>query len=356
MLNKEKGILKKLIDAINPYSWTMTLRNILFDAGVIKTHEFDTPIICVGNITVGGTGKTPHTEYIVKLLKDKFNTTVLSRGYGRKSKGYIKADNGTTAAMIGDEPTQIKNKFPDIDVCVCEKRATGIKNIIAEDKKPDVILLDDAYQHRHVKAGLNILLIDYGRPLWQDCVMPFGRMRESERGLNRADVAIITKCDGVTDEELRWCKRYIETKKRIPVFFTTMRYGSLYRMSDKEKLENIDKRTKVMLITGIANPHPLKKEVESLGVKTCTMQYPDHHNFNDNDIKDIILTYNALGDNKIIITTEKDAARLRETASLPDEIKEVIYVMPIEVEFLYNEKKMFNQIIENYVTENSRNS
>ena len=356
MLNKEKGILKKLADAINPYCWIMWLRNKAFDRGIIKSNSFNIATISIGNITVGGTGKTPHTEYIVRLLKDKYNIAVLSRGYGRKSKGFLKADHSTPMTLIGDEPKLIKNKFPNVDVCVCEKRVNGISNIITGNKEVDVILLDDAYQHRHVKPGLNILLVDYNRPIWQDCVIPFGRLRESSNGLQRADMAIITKCDKITTEEREWCKRYIKKEKDIPVFFTAMQYGSLYRMDDKEPLKEIEKNTNILLVTGIANPYPLRKEIENLGAKVCTKQYHDHHNFSDNDIKDIISAHEALGKESIIITTEKDAVRLQDLPSLPNEIKKNIYIMPIEVVFLYDNEKMFNQIIENYVTENSRNS
>ena len=354
MLNKEKNILFRFIDAINPYFWITWLRNMAFDHKIIKSHTFDIATISIGNITVGGTGKTPHTEYIAKLLKDKHNTVVLSRGYGRKSKGYIKADENTPMQIIGDEPAQIKNKFPDIDVCVCEKRAIGIKSIMAENKDIEVILLDDAYQHRHVKAGLSILLIDNNRPLWQDCILPFGRMRESIQGIKRADIVIITKCNEITDKEHDWCKEYIKSIKDIPVFFTAIRYGTPYRMSDRKPLEEI--KGERLLVTGIANPSPLKEELEKSGATTYMKQYSDHHNFTTHDIKEITAAYNNLNTNGIIITTEKDAVRLLQHTALPKEIKDVIYVMPIEVAFLYNEEKMFNQIIENYVTENSRNS
>ena len=355
MLNRKKGILKRVADAINPYAWIMALRNIAFDRGAIKSHGTGIATICIGNITVGGTGKTPHTEYLAKILKERHRIAILSRGYGRKSKGYIKAGVETPAAMIGDEPAQIKNKFPGIDVCVCEKRVTGIRNILAEDKEVEAILLDDAYQHRHVKAGLNILLTDYNRPLWQDCVMPFGRMREYESGIRRADIVIITKCDGITAEERAWCKEYIKRTKEMPVFFTAMQYGSIYRMSDRKEKPELKRESDVLLVTGIANPGPLKKEIEKRGARVHIMRYPDHHSFSDSDIREIAQTYNRLGTDKTIITTEKDAARLQEHPALPEEIRKAVHIMPIEVVFLYGEEKMFNKTIYDYVTENSRN-
>ena len=169
----KRSFLRVLADAVNPYSWVMTARNKAFDAGVLKSREFAVPTICVGNISVGGTGKTPHIEYITRLLKERYTIAVLSRGYGRKSKGYIKADEHSTMELIGDEPYQIKDKFKNIDVAVCEKRVKGIEQLTAGNSALQAILLDDAFQHRYVKAGLNILLIDSNRPVWRDNVMPF---------------------------------------------------------------------------------------------------------------------------------------------------------------------------------------
>ena len=355
MLDREKEILKRIADIINPYSWITAIRNKAFDTGVAKSLEFGIPTICIGNITVGGTGKTPHTEYLVRLLKEKYKTAILSRGYGRHTKGYIKATEGFTASMIGDEPAQMKNKFPEVDVYVCERRADGIRNILAEENRTDVILLDDAYQHRHVKAGINILLIDSNRPLWQDCILPFGRLRENGNGIRRADITIITKCGNITEKEREWCKSHIRKIKEIPVFFTAIRYGSMYRMSDMKPFAESLNGHDVLLVTGIANPVPLIKEIEGKGAKVHEIRYPDHHCFCDSDIKEIASAFKSLGSGGLIITTEKDAARLQQRR-LPENIKEKIYIAPIEVAFLYNEEKMFNQIIESYVTENSRNS
>ena len=257
MIEKKRGFLKKICDIANPYSWITTTRNRLFDCGLIKSHIFSIPTICIGNISVGGTGKTPHTEYLVRLLKEKFHTAVLSRGYGRKSKGYILAQENTPMSIIGDEPFQIKSKFKhDINVAVCEKRVIGIEKLTKDAEETEVILLDDAFQHRHVKAGLNILLIDSSHPIWQDCILPFGRMRESENGIRRADIAIITKCKNLTDEEKNFCRNHIKKIKDIPVFFSRMRYGELYPLFGCYKKE-ISQETDVLLVTGIARPEPL---------------------------------------------------------------------------------------------------
>lgn len=354
MKDKKRGILRGFADILNPYSWITAARNRLFDNGLIASHSFDIPTICIGNISVGGTGKTPHTEYLIRLLKERFRTAVLSRGYGRNSKGYILADSTATAEKIGDEPFQIKSKFRDIDVAVCEKRVTGIEMITTGLKETEVILLDDAFQHRHVKAGLNIVLIDSNRPIWHDCILPFGRMRESAAGLRRADIAIITKCDGITPKQKQFCIDYIKGIKDIPVFFSHMRYGELYSLcgcSDNRMTTG----TEVLLITGIANPQPLKLEIEKQCAKVSMMTYADHHNFTATDFKEIAERYNGMkATEKIIVTTEKDATRIIGNHDTPQIIKDNTFVMPIEVEIPDN-KELFNKIILDYVTENSRN-
>ena len=350
-----RDILKQIADIVNPYSWIMATRNMLFDIGVIRSREFTVPTICIGNISVGGTGKTPHTEYLVKLLKDKFRTIVLSRGYGRCSKGYIMSDKNSTMKMIGDEPFQIKNKFKEIDVAVCEKRVIGIENIISSIKDAGVILLDDAFQHRYVKAGLNVLLIDTVRPIWNDCILPFGRLRESACGIKRADIVIMTKCEGISVEQCGMFRNYIKRIKDIPVFFSSMKYGELYPLSGTER-KRIVNGSNVLLVTGIARPEPLKKEIERQGAIVSLLRYADHHNFNSDDFREISRRYVALkGSNRLIVTTEKDATRIVQNPEVPAIIKENIHVMPIDIEILNEEKEMFNKIILDYVTENSRN-
>lgn len=345
-------IINKILNAINPYHWITWLRNLAFDNGIITSRKFTIPVICIGNITVGGTGKTPHTEYLINSLHDKYRIAVLSRGYGRKSKGYIKADAESVMEIIGDEPYQIKNKFPDITVAVDEKRVHGIELLQKEGTQPDIILLDDAFQHRYVKAGLNILLIDSNLPIWKDRVLPFGRLRESMAGIKRADIIIFTKCNaGMNSEEMEYFRRMTGMKERIPIFFSTMRYGNPYPLlTDAVKEEPRFKDTEVLLLTGIANPKPLKKELEKRGANVKLLQYADHHNFSTEELNDIANKFkNTKNKNKIIITTEKDAARLTAQKALPLVIKEHTYILPIEVDFLNEEKNMFNKIISDYV-------
>jgi tetraacyldisaccharide 4'-kinase len=358
MIDQKRGIAAILSDAINPYRWVTALRNAMFDAGLAKSHVFKTPTIFIGNITVGGTGKTPHTEYLVELLSRKHRIAVLSRGYGRRSRGYVKANASTPMPELGDEPFQIKNKYPGIHVAVCEKRVTGITNLLAEEKEIEAILLDDAYQHRHVKAGLNILLIDSNRPIWQDCVLPFGRMRESMAGMKRADVVIITKCNGITPQQQEWCRNHVRKIKDIPVFFSGMRYGNHYPVfKEAAAPADIAAYDEILLVTGIAKPAPLKSEIESRGAKVTLMQFGDHHNFTAADFEGIAARFEKMRcPRKAIITTEKDATRLLQREDLPQTVKENIYALPIKVEILEGKEELFNQIIENYVTENSRDS
>lgn len=351
----KRNILRRLTDCINPYALVMAARNKAFDTGTIKSHKFGIPTICVGNISVGGTGKTPHIEYITRLLKDEFRIAVLSRGYGRKSKGYIKADSHSTMQQIGDEPLQIKNKFKEIDVAVCEKRVNGIEQLTKENRQLQVILLDDAFQHRHAKAGLYILLIDSNRPVWDDCVMPFGRLRERISGIRRADIVVMTKCREMTAEQMTACREFIGRYRNIPVYFSAIKYGNLYHLHEAAKRAEITAGSRVLLVTGIAKPQPLKAEIESRGACVTLMQYGDHHNFSSAEFDEIARQFKE-GGHDMIVTTEKDASRLLGRKDLPQAMHENTYVMPIEMEILNGEGKLFNQNIYNYVTENSRNS
>lgn len=348
----KRAILYQISDAVNPYHWITSIRNTAFDLGWIKSHRFNLPVICIGNITVGGTGKTPHTEYLIKLFRNEYNIAVLSRGYGRKSKGFLKATSTTAMQMIGDEPHQIKSKFKEITVAVDEKRVHGIQRLLQEESAPQLILLDDAYQHRYVKAGVNILLVDNNRPIWRDSLLPIGRLRESPKGIERADIIIVTKCpSNMSEESKELCRRMLKTKQQAPVFFSTMKYGTPYPLfPDKTKKECItDKGANILLLTGIAKPAPLKKELERRGASVTLKQYADHHNFSAAELNNIANEFEKLNGNKIIITTEKDAARLTEAPSLPSIIKENIFALPIEVDFLDSKREEFNKTVKSAV-------
>ena len=347
-----------------PLSWIYGLvvwwRNQLFEMGVLKQHSFSIPIISVGNITVGGSGKTPHVEYLVNLLKDKVQVAVLSRGYKRKSKGYVLADETTSITDIGDEPFQIKHKFPNIYVAVDKMRARGINRLTTDDatNNVDVILLDDAYQHRYVRTGINILLVDYHRLIIYDKLLPAGRLREPLSGKNRADIVIITKCPkDLTPLEFRILTKTMNLYAYQELFFTTLNYGNLQPIFDGEpKQLDVIRDFHVLLLTGIAFPQQLEEDLKPFGAHLSTMMFGDHHWFTPKDIERINCRFDEMPEPKIIITTEKDAARLYNIEGLSDAVRQNIYSLPIGIRFMLDRTDDFNTKIISYVRKNSRDS
>ncbi len=348
-----------------PLSWCYNLgvgvRNALFDMGVLKSRSFDVPVISVGNITVGGTGKTPHVEYLVELLKKSFSVAVLSRGYKRKTSGFLLADRKSTATTIGDEPYQIKQKFPEVQVAVDKNRCHGIQQLMDTTVAGDieVVILDDAYQHRYVKPGVNILLVDYHRLIVYDKLLPAGRLRESQSGKTRADIIIVTKCPkSLKPMEFRVIHKALDPAPYQTLFFTTLEYGSLkpiYCGEDKP-LDSLTPKDNVLLLTGIASPQQMIIDLEPLTKNITPMTFADHHQFTDDDITDINETFEAMPEPKLIITTEKDAVRLFGMEGLSDEVRRAIYVLPIRIKFLQEQENKFNEQIIGYVRKNSRNS
>jgi tetraacyldisaccharide 4'-kinase len=259
------------------YGLVVIIRNWFYDAGLFKSHGFNLPVICVGNLEVGGAGKSPMTEYLVRLLKQRYKLATLSRGYGRETKGFITATTASTATEIGDEPSQFNHKFPDVTVAVCEDRVEGI---IRLKTNHDLILLDDAFQHRAVKPGLNVLLFDHDHLLQPKLLLPAGNLREPFSGRWRADIMVVTKCpDGLSEEHMTRCYREISPLNWQPLFFTSITYQPLQDMHGKPTGVTIDADTTVFLLTGIANPKPL---LQHIGLSTANIihhNYPDHHRF-----------------------------------------------------------------------------
>ena len=349
-----------------PLSWLYGIgvgfRNQLFNIGLLKQHDYDIPIISVGNITVGGAGKTPHVEYLIRLLKDKVKVAVLSRGYKRKTHGYVLANDSSTVTDIGDEPYQMKQKYQDVHIAVDKKRVDGIAHITgdAETNDTDVILLDDAFQHRYVKPGINILLVDYHRLIIYDKLLPAGRLREPQSGKNRADIVIITKCPkDLKPMEFRVLTKAMNLYPYQSLYFTTIEYESLTPLFAKEK-STIEKKAledkHVMLITGIASPKQIIIDLKPHVKEMTTLTFSDHHQFKSKDIMKINETFNAIKGEKIIVTTEKDATRLEQLEGLSEEVKQNLYVLPIKVKFMINQEEEFNDKIIDYVRKNSRNS
>ena len=346
-----------------PLSWLyglgVKLRNMAFETGILKSHSFDVPIISVGNITVGGTGKTPHVEYLVKLLKKLFSVAVLSRGYKRKSKGFILADNNTAMPEIGDEPYQMKQKFPNVAVAVDKSRCHGIEQLTADDSELDVILLDDAFQHRYVKPGINILLVDYHRLIIYDDLLPAGRLREPLSGKDRADVVIVTKCPkDLKPMEYRVITKAMNLYPYQSLYFTSLEYGALQPIFEGEarSLDSLQKNEHVLLLTGIASPEQMVHDLEPHTKHLTPLTFADHHQFKEKDIRLINETFEQMSEPRCIITTEKDATRLQHVEGLSEEVKKNIYTLPVNIRFLLEQEDTFNQYIIGYVRKNSRNS
>lgn len=347
------------------YGIGVNIRNKMFDWEILSSKSYDIPVISIGNLTVGGTGKTPHTEYLIKLLQKDFKIAVLSRGYKRKSKGFILADNNTPAKVIGDEPCQMKQKFPNIYMAVDKDRRHGIDKLCKSDVAPgtEIILLDDAYQHRYVRPGINILLIDFYRLICNDALLPAGRLRESERGKNRANIVIVTKCPSyMKPMDYRIITKQLNLYPYQQLYFSSLKYGHLTSVfkengNVERSLEELEEDEHILLLTGIASPKQLIQDLEQYTSKIETMTFPDHHDFTKEDMKLLASRFEKIqGDKKIIITTEKDASRLIQHASLLDEkLKDVLYSLPIEIEFLQNKQDSFNQNIIGYVRKNKRN-
>lgn len=336
------------------YGVGVGIRNCLYNSGILKSKEFDIPVICVGNITVGGTGKTPHTEMIIAELKKHFRVACLSRGYKRKTSGFILADNHTTAQDIGDEPMQIKNKFPDIIVACDANRVRGIQNLLKLPNRPDVIILDDGFQHRAVKTGRNIVLIDHNQPISKDYLLPMGRLRETQGALKRADHIILTKCpENMTPIERRIITKSLKIKPYQELFFTRMQYGQIKHLSGIARTEPIHKDGAILCLTGIARPEPYITHLHQYSRHITELQYPDHHNFTPKDIKHIQDVFDAIGQkHKYIFTTEKDAVRL-SSYDLPQKLQKAIFYMPIEPVFFNRKEVLLNELYD-YIRKNKK--
>ncbi len=343
------------------YGLIISFRNFLYDYKVFKTTEFEIPVISIGNITVGGTGKTPHTEYLVELLSKQFQVTTISRGYKRKTKGFHQVEVSSTAVEVGDEPLQIKNKFKDIQVVVDEKRVHAIQKVQKQDVNnlPDVILLDDAFQHRSVTAGINILLIDFNRPIDKDRLLPVGYLRESRWQMRRANVIIYTKCpQEISPITRRIIMKEVYLRPYQTLFFTTMVYQQLTPVFSELAIETpklASDNVSVLLVTGIANPEHLQKYLSNFTEDITVLKYPDHHNFNTANIQQIEQKFVEINsENKIIITTEKDSMRLKDL-DLSSHLKSHLFYIPLKIKFLDSEGKNFDDKIVTYVRENKSN-
>jgi tetraacyldisaccharide 4'-kinase len=322
------------------YWFIIAIRNWLYNTGIKRSLSFGLPVICVGNLSVGGTGKSPMVEFLVKHLKDRFRVATVSRGYKRKTRGYVLASEQTTAVDVGDEPMLFHRKFPDVPIAVGEERLVAIPQLLHDRPDTQAVILDDAFQHRAIKAGFNILLTDYGNLFTRDFYLPTGDLRDLKSSYKRADVIVVTKCRPDLKEEKK--KQIIEEINPLPhqeIFFTSIAYGPLYHITQNTSF-SIQEQTEVLLVTGIANPKPLKRYLEERINTYYMMHYSDHHIFTLIDWREIRKRFdNIQSPGKIILTTEKDAMRLQKFEQEIDGMP--FYVIPIEHKFLFNQTTEF---------------
>jgi tetraacyldisaccharide 4'-kinase len=337
------------------YEGVLRLRNHLYNKEFFGSTEFDIPTINVGNLAFGGTGKTPHIEYLINLLSTNFHVSILSRGYKRKTLGYVFADKNSSPFSIGDEPFQMHHKFPQINVAVCENRVLGIPNLLMDAPNTDLILLDDAYQHRALKPGLNILLTEQNKLYVDDYLVPSGYLREYPSAAKRADIIVVTKCDiNLDDKTKAQITQRLAIKDHQSIYFSFIKYGELKPLFNTIA---ISKNTSVLAIAGIANPANFKKYLDSNFNSVLLKSFPDHHILSEKEIHEIINLYKNLPNgNSIIVCTEKDSQKLFHSP-FAEELKNYpIYYLPIEISFFDSDKEAFNQKIIHYVNTNRSNN
>jgi len=336
------------------YGLVVLLRNWLYDSGILTSKEFNNSVIVIGNLSAGGTGKSPMTEYLVRLLKDKFPIATLSRGYKRHTSGFMIAEKDSTSIQIGDEPLQFKKKFPETIISVDENRRDGIQRLLTQFPELKVVLLDDAFQHRKVKPGLSILLSDYGKMFYDDYLLPVGTLREWRSGKKRADIIVVTKCpDNLTPVEKRIILKKISPDPYQQVLFSHIKYGdpvAVFPSSPPLLLQEKEKELTVILLTGISNPRPLEDFLLNKKIKIISLTYPDHHEYTLVEATKLLEKFqDDNSSRKIIITTEKDAMRLDKPGLIEVLHNLPMYYIPIETTFDTKEKEAFDQLITDYV-------
>lgn len=315
------------------YDGITRVRNFCFTKGVFQEREYDFPVIGVGNLSVGGTGKTPVIEYLIRLLQDRYQIATLSRGYGRKTKGYLDVLPENSATEVGDEPLQFARKFNQIQVAVCEKRSLGIERLREKNPVLEVILLDDVYQHRHVKPGFLVMLTAYSDLFYTDFVLPAGNLRESRSGAARADVVVVTKCPlELSKSEQDKIKDRIAQYTEAPVYFAGIAYGMPAGV-DGQLSWDVLKTEPISVVTGIAKPKPFIDYLDRLALDYEHLEFGDHHTFSPAELK-------ALDRKKIILTTEKDYVRLHDKLNNAQ-----LYYLPIAVQFLEKAEAFDNSVL-----------
>jgi len=345
------------------YGFVILVRNLLFDTNLLPSTGFRIPVISVGNITAGGTGKTPHIEWLIRQLKNDYRLAVLSRGYKRKTRGFLLVSRHSLVSETGDEALQIKTKFPEIKVAVDSQRVRGVKKLLKIKGKPEVILLDDAFQHRYIRPGLSVLLVDYNRPVFHDHLLPSGNLREPWNNSKRANFIIVTKCPaGLLPVERMLFASNLRLHPKQDLYFTTYSYASpqpVFRLKKKRTSSVTFKQLRksnagILLVTGIADPRPVLRFLKGIVHVHDTLFFPDHHQFSAGDLQLISRHYYSIpATEKFILVTEKDAIRLQEM-EIDRNMREAFLYIPVEVKFLAKGEKPFYKRIEKYIRKTSK--
>ncbi len=333
------------------YGIGVSIRLLLYRIGILKSIKFDLPTIAVGNLSIGGAGKSPHIEYLVRLLREYINVATLSRGYQRKTKGYLEVQRNNTATEVGDEPLQFKRKFPEVVVAVSESRTLAIPQIVSTYPNVQCILLDDAFQHLPVDPGLNILLTEYSKPFTRDWLLPSGRLREPRSGYHRADIIVVSKCpQELTLEDRIKLTKELNLYSHQQIFFSYYKYQQPYYIFQNKYRALLTQEVDVLLICAIAGSKYLIEYLEKKVGSVASLEYEDHHYFNKSDLGNLKRRYDAMDDEKkVIITTEKDAMRLAEHSEFLTKQKLPVFVLPIEVTFHDEDGDRFNNYIKDYL-------
>ena len=323
------------------YGFGVGFRNLMFKWHILSQRQFDVPVVVIGNISAGGTGKTPHTEYVLDLLRYKYHIGMLSRGYKHSTKGFVLATDRSSPLDIGDEPYQIYQKYGrDVTVAVCEDRCAGIDEMLRLDPKINLVVLDDAFQHRYVKPTLSIVLTEFNNPVFYDKLLPLGRLREPAKAIYRADMVVVTKCpEQLKAIEYRIFKNNLKLFPYQKLFFSRFCYPALKPLfpaneKDSTRLDWLTADDSILVISGIANPKPLVRYLKGFAAKVKVKVFPDHHNFSRKDLDAIVKRFEELpGKHRLIVTTEKDAVRMINNPYFPHDLKPYIYYQPVEVKF-----------------------
>ena len=343
-----------------PLSWlygmVVHIRHKLFDLKILRSEEFDIPVVCIGNLTVGGTGKTPVAELLIERFSEHYRVGVLSRGYRRKTKGFVLSTPTSSARTIGDEPRQMKLKYPSVPVAVCEKRAEGIRLLRKAHPEIELIILDDAFQHRYVEPWVNILLMDYNNPVYRDRLLPWGRLRDTRNQIHRANFVLVTKCpDDLNPLDMRIVINSLGLFPYQSLYFTRMRQGEITPLFADRAGGKVREGDPVIAMSGIANPVPLLENLRKRFDVVAELTFDDHHTYRLSDMRRLEALFAAYPD-AVVLTTEKDAVKLTNRKKVPEAVQQRLYYVPIHVSFVADSESEFLRQLELYVRTNQKYS